>query len=66
MFDVDISFYMGFLNYVIFMVIYEFLNFGEDCENICFWSSLDVLEEFYNLDSLDDEENLLVVKKGSC
>lgn len=63
--DADISFYTGLPNYATFMAIYEFLNPGEDCENIRSRSSPDVPEEFYNSDSSDDEENLLAAKKGS-
>ena len=62
--DTDISFYTGLPNYATFMAIYEFLNPGEDCENIRSRSSPDVPEEFYNSDSSDDEENLPAAKKG--
>ena len=55
--DTDISFYMGLPNYATFVAIYEFLNPGEDCENIHSRSTPDVPEEFYNSDSSDDEEN---------
>ena len=57
--DTDISFYTGLPNYATFMAIYEFLNPGEDCENIRSRSSPDV-----NSDSSDDEENLPAAKKG--
>lgn len=62
--DGDIFFYIGMFSYVIFMVIFEYLNFGDNCENIRLRGSvIDVFEDFYNLD-FDDEGNVQVVKKG--
>ena len=62
--DTDISFYMGLPNYATFRAIYEFLNPGEDCENIRPRISSDVPEEFYNSDSSDEEEDVQAAKKG--
>lgn len=58
MMDGDIFFYIGLFSYVIFMVIFEYLNFGDNCVNICFRGSvIDVFEDFYNLD-FEDEGNV--------
>ena len=62
--DTDISFLYGSSKLCYFHGHYEFLNPGEDCENIRSRSSPDVPEEFYNSDSSDDEENLPAAKKG--
>ena len=56
--DAVINFYTGLPNYATFTAIYEFLNPGEECENIRPRSSSDVLEEFYNSDSSDEEEDV--------
>lgn len=64
--DADISFYTGSPNYSTFTAIYEFVNPGEDCENIRPRSSSDVPEEFCNTDSSDEEGNVQAAKKGRC
>ena len=58
--DADVNFYTGLHNYATRISIFEFLNPGEDCENIRSRVSSDVPEEFYNSES-DDEET---AKKG--
>ena len=46
--DGDISFYTGLSSYATFMAIFQFLNPGDDCENIRPRSSVtDVPEDFY-------------------
>lgn len=50
--DGDISFYTGLSSYATFMAIFQFLNPGDDCENIRPRSSVtDVPEDFYDSDS---------------
>ena len=49
--DGDISFYTGLSSYATFMAIFQFLNPGDDCENIRPRSSVtDVPEDFYDSD----------------
>lgn len=58
--DADINFYTGLLNYATFLALFNFLNTGEDGENICPRSTLkDVPEDFYDADS----EEILVCAK---
>ena len=46
------------------MAIFEYLNPGDNCENIRPWGSVTELpEDSYNSDS-DDEENAQALKKG--
>ena len=61
--DVDINFYTGLPSYATFMCIFDFLNPGEDGENIRSRISSDVPEEFYNSDS-DEEKNMQETKRG--
>ncbi|XP_073236912.1 uncharacterized protein [Porites lutea] len=62
--DGDISFYTGLSSYATFMAIFQFLNPGDDCENIRPRSSVtDVPEDFYDSDS-DDEGNFQPTKRG--
>ena len=63
--DGDISFYTGLSSYVTFMAIFEYLNLGDNCANICPRGSVtDVREDFYHSDS-DDEGNVqAAAKKG--
>lgn len=62
--DGDISFYTGMSSYATFMAIFEYLNPGDNCENIRPRGSVtDVPEDFYNSDS-DDEGNVQAAKKG--
>ena len=54
--DTDTNFYTGLPKYSTFMAIFEFLNPGDNCDNIrCRSSVTDVPENFYNSDS--DEED---------
>ena len=61
--NVDVNFYTGLPNYATLISIFEFLNPGEDCENIRSRISSDVPEEFYNSKS-DDEEDTSTTKRG--
>lgn len=62
--DADINFYTGLPNYATFLALFNFLNPGENGENIRPRSTLkDVPEDFYDVDS-DDEENISPAKKG--
>ena len=62
--DADINFYIGLPNFATFMAIFNFLNPGEDGENIRPRSTLtDVPEGFYDTDS-DEDENVTPAKKG--
>ena len=61
--DADINFYTGLPSYATFMCIFEFLNPGEDGENIRPRISSDVPEELYNSDS-DEEKNMQETKRG--
>ncbi|XP_044176092.1 uncharacterized protein LOC122959097 [Acropora millepora] len=62
--DGDISFYTGLSSYATFMAIFQFLNPGDDCENVHPRSSVtDVPEDFYDSDS-DDEGNFQPTKRG--
>ena len=62
--DADINFYTGLPNYATFRALFNFLNPGEDGENIRPRSTLkDVPEDFYDADS-EEEENVTTVKKG--
>ena len=57
-------FYTGLSSYTTFVAIFEYLNSGDNCENIRLRGSVtDVPEDFYSSDS-DDEENVQAVKKG--
>ena len=63
--DADINFYTGLANYATFLALRNFLNPGENGENIRQGSTLkDVPEDFYDVDSDDDEENITPAKKG--
>ena len=62
-FYTHVNFYTGLPNYATLITSFEFLNPGEDCENIRSRISSDIPEEFYNSES-DDEENALTTKKG--
>ena len=62
--DANISLYTGLPNYATFTAIYEFLNPGEDCENIRPRSSSEIPEEFHNSDSSDEEGDVLAAEKG--
>ena len=49
--DGDISFYTGMSSYATFMAIFEYLNPGDNCENIRLRGSVtDVPKDFYNSD----------------
>ncbi|CAH3170887.1 unnamed protein product [Porites lobata] len=61
--NADVNFYTGLPNYATLISIFEFLNPGEDCENIRSRISSDVPEEFYNSES-DDEEDTSTTKRG--
>lgn len=62
--DADINFYTGLPNYATLMALFNFLNPGEDGENIRPRSTLtDVPEDFYDTDS-DDDDNITPAKKG--
>ncbi|KAM7444500.1 hypothetical protein ABFA07_006897 [Porites harrisoni] len=61
--NADVNFYTGLPNYATLISIFEFLNPGEDCENIRSRISSDVPEEFYNSES-DDEEDTSKTKRG--
>ena len=62
--DADINFYTGLPNYATFLALFNFLNPGEDGENIRPRSTLkDVPEDFYDADS-EEEENVTPAKKG--
>ena len=63
--NADVNFYTGLPNYATLISIFEFLNPGEDCENIRSRISSDVPEEFYNSES-DDEEDTSTTKRGRC
>ena len=63
--NADVNFYTGLPNYATLISIFEFLNPGEDCENIRSRISSDVPEEFYNSES-DDEEDTSTSKRGRC
>ena len=61
--DAGINFYTGLPNYATFRALFNFLNPGEDGENVRPRSTLkDVPEDFYDADS--EEENVTTVKKG--
>ena len=62
--NADVNFYTGLPNYATLISIFEFLNPGEDCENIRSRMSSDVPEEFYNSES-DDEEDTSTTKRGA-
>ena len=63
--DADINFYTGLANYATFLALFNFLNPGENGENIRPRSTLkDVPEDFYDVDSDDEEENITPTKKG--
>ena len=63
--DADINFYTGLPNYATFLALFNFLNPGENGENIRPRSTLnDVPEDFYDVDSDDEEENITPAKKG--
>ena len=61
--NADVNFYTGLPNYATLISIFEFLNPGEDCENIRSRISSDIPEEFYNSES-DDEEDTSTTKRG--
>jgi len=62
--DADINFYTGLPNYATFLALFNFLNTGEDRENIRPRSTLkDVAEDFYDADS-EEEENVTPSNKG--
>ena len=61
--NADVNFYTGLPNYATLISIFEFLNPGEDCENIRSRISSDVPEEFYISES-DDEEDTSKIKRG--
>ena len=62
--DADISFYTGLPNYSTFMAIFDYLNPGDNCENIRPRSNVtDVPEDFYNSDS-DEDDDVHKAKKG--
>ena len=62
--DADINFYTGLPNYATFLALFNFLNPGEDGENIRPRTTLkDVPEDFYDADS-EEDENVTPAKKG--
>ena len=63
--DADINFYTGLANYATFLTLFNFLNPGENGDNIRPRSTLkDVPEDLYDVDSDDEEENITPAKKG--
>jgi len=62
--EADISFYTRLPNYSTFMAIFDYLNPGDNCENIRPRSNVtDVPEDFYNSDS-DEDDDVQKAKKG--